>query len=77
VAHYTHHDLFFFHLNYHHAESAEELRMPLECLTEGNKITHPNVLQRLAQHQQNALSLKSAFNYRSDIDNLNIPALQI
>ncbi|CAI6357225.1 unnamed protein product [Macrosiphum euphorbiae] len=43
--------------------------MLLECITEC--ITHQNVLKR------NALSMKSAFNYQSVIDYLNIKALQI
>jgi hypothetical protein len=37
----------------------------------------PERSQILAQQQRNALSLKSAFNYRSEIDYLNITALQI
>jgi hypothetical protein len=36
----------------------------------------PGHSQTLAQ-QRNALSLKSAFNYQSEIDYLNITALQI
>jgi hypothetical protein len=37
----------------------------------------PDRSQKLVQQQRNALSLKSAFNYRSEIDYLNIPALEI
>jgi hypothetical protein len=37
----------------------------------------PERSQTLAQQQLNALCLKSAFNYRSEIDYLNITALQI
>ncbi|CAI6354226.1 unnamed protein product [Macrosiphum euphorbiae] len=37
----------------------------------------PERSQTLAQEQRNALSMKSAFNYQSEIDYLNIKALQI
>jgi hypothetical protein len=50
--------------------------VPRECIIRQLKNT-PECSQRLAQQQRDALSLKSAFNYRSEIDYLNIPALQI
>ena len=37
----------------------------------------PERSQTRAQEQRNALSMKSAFNYQSEIDYLNIKALQI
>jgi hypothetical protein len=37
----------------------------------------PERSQTLAQEQRNALSMKSAFNYQSEIDYLNIKALKI
>jgi uncharacterized protein YueI len=37
----------------------------------------PERSQTLVQEKRNALSMKSAFNYQSEIDYLNIKALQI
>jgi uncharacterized protein YueI len=37
----------------------------------------PERSQTLAQEQRNALSMKSSFNYQSEIDYLNIKALQM
>jgi len=37
----------------------------------------PERSQTLAQEQRNALSMKLVFNYQSEIDYLNIKALQI
>jgi hypothetical protein len=56
---------------------AEELPMQLEYITEGNKITHQNVLKHLHRSNITPLSMKSAFIYQSEIDYLNIKVLQI